>query len=189
VTDPITAELALAEAEAAQRRTRATVRALALPLVMLGVANLAGVPVVLAVGRDHLLAFFGPAYVVIVAVSARHFRRVGRASGTWLPVRPWVAVLVPTAIAGATLSRLGFALDLPVLAFAGPAVVFALATAVTARWLRSTTLGVASLLMLVATAGIAVATSGDAAVAIDLAVYGVLLVCASKGTPREPSDP
>jgi hypothetical protein len=80
------------------------------------------------------------------------------------------------------LSRLGFALDRPLLQVVGPGLANAAAVAVTGGWLRSSRLALTGLAMAVATAVGAAVTTGDRAVSLMLLAYGLLLWNASRGS-------
>ena len=135
--DPLVAELAFREAVAARERVRAIQRAITLPVRLLATTYLVGAVVVLVIGQFHLLAYFAPTYVAVLAVSAWWYRRYAAIHGLLLPVRPWVLILVATLAAGASMSRLGVALDKPWVSDFGPCLALTVGTALTAFWLRS----------------------------------------------------
>jgi hypothetical protein len=180
VTDPLTAELAYVEARAT--RARAVGLALVVPLRLAGTADLGGAVAVLLIGRDHLLTYFVPAYVLVLVLGVAWYRDYARRHGVWLPVRPWVLIIVPTLVASATLSRLGFALDRPLLQVVGPGLANAAAVAVTGGWLRSSRLVFTGLAMALATGVAAALSTGDRAVSLELLAYGLLLWNASRGS-------
>jgi len=114
------AELAYREAVAAQDRVRAVRRAITLPLRLLAAVELGGAVIVLVIGRFHLLAYFAPAFLNVLVVSAWWYRRYATTHGLLLPARPWVLILAATLAAGASMSRLGVALDKPWISDFGP---------------------------------------------------------------------
>jgi hypothetical protein len=175
----LVAELAYREAVAARERVRVIQRALTLPLRVLATADLVGAIVVLIVGRFHLLAYFAPAYVAVLAVSGWWYRRYATTHGLLLPVRGWVVILAPTLAAGASMSRLGVALDKPWVSDFGPCLALTVGTALTACWLRSRRLAVTAIAMVVSTALVSLAAEGDLAVALQLLAFGILLWHAS----------
>jgi hypothetical protein len=182
VKDPWVAELAYREAVAVRERVRAIQRAITLPLRLVATADLAGAIVVMVIGRFHLLAYFAPAYICVLAVSGWWYRRYATTHGLLLPVRPWVLILVATLAAGASMSRLGVALDEPRVSDFGPCLAFAVGTALTAGWLRSPRLALTAIAMVASTALVSLAADGDLAVALQLTAFGVLLWNASLAT-------
>jgi len=182
VQDPLVAELAYREAVAARDRVRGIQRAITLPLRLLAAADLAGAIVVLIIGRFHLLAYFAPAYVAVLVVSGWWYRRYAAEHGLLLPVRPWVLILVATLAVGASMSRLGVALDKPWVSDFGPCLTVAAGTALTACWLRSHRLALTAIAMVASTALVSLAAEGDLAVALQLTAFGVLLWHASLAT-------
>jgi hypothetical protein len=178
VTDPLTAELAYVEAR--EVRDRAIQRALVVPLRLAGTAELGGAVAVLLIGRDHLGSYFAPAYVVVIGLGAWWYRRYARTHGVWLPVWPWFLILAPMMVMAASLSRLGFALERPVLEVLGPCLANAAAVAVTGAWLRSRRLLTTGLAMALATVVAVAVSSGDRAVSLSLVAYGLLLWQASR---------
>ena len=186
--DPLIAELAYRETVAARERVRAVRRAITLPLRLLAAVDLGGAVVVLVIGQYHLGSYFAPAFLTILIVSAWWYHRYAATHGVLLPARPWVLILVPTFAAGASMSRLGVALDRSWISDFGPCVAFTVGTALTAAWLRSRRLALTAAAMLAATAGVSLFASGDLAVALQLAAFGVLTWHAS-AEPSEPKDP
>lgn len=180
--DPLVAELAYREAVAARDRVRAIQRAISLPLRLLAAADLAGAVVVLVIGQFHLLAYFAPAYLAVLVVSGWWYRRYAAAHGLLLPVRPWVLILVATLATGASMSRLGVALEKPWVSDFGPPLALAVGTALTASWLRSHRLALTAITMVASTALVSLAAEGDLAVALQLTAFGVLLWHASLAT-------
>lgn len=176
--DPLTAELAYVEARAA--RDRAIRRALVVPLRLAGTAQLGGAVAVLLIGRDHLASYFVPAYVLVLGGGAWWYRRYAREHGVLLPVRPWLLILVPALIGGASLSRLGFVLDNELVQVSCPPLVGAAGLAVVGLWLGSRPLVLAAAAMVAATAGTVMVASGDRAVSVQLVAYGLLLWQASR---------
>lgn len=178
--DPLAADLALAEAAAARQRTRTMLRVIRLPIRLAGVVDLVGALVVLLIGRDHALLYFGPAFVALLVISSRHYRAEGRRSGMQLPILPWALILLPMVVVASVLSRLGFALDMPSLTLIGPFLANAAATAVVAAWLRSRRLAVTAIAMPVVSVCVVALLDGDVAGAACLTAYGVLLLASAR---------
>jgi len=189
VLDPLTAELAYREAAAAREHVRAIQRAIKLPLRLLATADLAGAVVVLLIGRFHLLAYFAPAYLGVLVASGWWYRRYATRHGLLLPVRPWVLILVATLAAGASMSRLGVALEEPWISDFGPCLALAVGTALTAWWLRSRRLALTASAMLASTAVVSLAADGDVAVALQLGAFGLLLWSAALATSDHEDRP
>ena len=99
-------------------------------------------------------------------------------------MRPWVLILVATLAVGASMSRLGVALDKPWVSDFGPCLTVAVGTALTACWLRSHRLALTATAMVASTALVSLAAEGDLAVALQLTAFGVLLWHASLATPE-----
>ena len=186
--DPLIAELAYRETVAARERVRAVRRAITLPLRLVAVMDLGGAVAVLVIGRFHLLSYFAPASLAVLVVSTWWYRRYAATHGLLLPARPWVLILVATLAAGASMSRLGVALDRPWISDFGPCLAFTVGTALTATWLRSRRLALTAVGMVAASAAVSLVASGDLAVALQLAAFGVLIWHASVDSP-EPEDP
>jgi hypothetical protein len=180
--DPLTAELAYRETAAARERVRAVRRAITLPLRLLAAADLGGAVAVLVIGRFHLLAYFAPAFLTVLVVSTWWYRRYAATNGLLLPARPWVLILVATLVAGASMSRLGVALERPWVSDFGPCFAFTVGAALTAAWLQSRRLAFTAVGMLAASATVLPLASGDLAVAWQLAAFGVLIWNASVDT-------
>ncbi len=185
--DPLIAELAYREAVATRERVRAVRRAITLPLRLLAAVDLGGAVVVLFIGRFHLLSYFAPAFLTVLFVSAWWYRRYATTHGLLLPARPWVLVLAATLVAGASMSRLGVALDEPWISDFGPCLAFTVGTALTAAWLQSRRLALTAVGMATVTAVVSLAADGDLAIALQLAAYGALLLNAS-ADPSEQKD-
>jgi len=186
VDDPLVAELTYREAMGARERVRAIQRAITLPIRLVATVDLVGAVVVLIIGQFHLLAFFAPAYAVVLVISGWWYRRYAAIHGLLLPVRPWVLILVASLSAGASMSRLGLKLDKPWVSDFGPCLALAVGTALTAGWLRSRQLAFTAAAMVVSTALVSLVAEGDLAVALQLCAFGVLLWCASLTT--DPKD-
>lgn len=184
--DPLITELAYRETVAARERVRAIRRAITLPLRLLAVVDMGGAVVVLVIGRFHLLGYFAPAFLAILVVSAWWYRRYAATNGLLLPARPWLLILLATLVAGASMSQLGVALDRPWVSDFGPCLAFTVGTALTAAWLQSRRLALTAVGMIAASAVVSLAASGDLAVALQLAAFGVLIWTASD--PSEPKD-
>ncbi len=186
--DPLIAELTYREAVAARERVRAVRRAITLPVRLLGGVYLGGAVAVLVIGRFHLASYFAPAFLTVLSVSAWWYRRYARQHGVLLPARPWVLILGATLAAGASVSRLGVALDEPWISDFGPCVVLAVGTAITAVWLHSCRLALAAAAMVSVSAAAFLVATGDNAIAVQLAAYGTLLIMASSLDLSEPGD-
>lgn len=185
--DPLIAELTYREAVAAQERNRTIRRAITLPLRLLAAVDLGGAVVVLLIGRFHLLAYFAPAFLAALVISGWSYRRYATSHGLLLPTRPWVLIVAVTLVAGASMSRLGLALDEPWISDFGPCLAFTVGTAFTAAWLRSRRLTLTAVTMVMVTALVSLAADGDLAIALQLAAYGALLLNAS-ADPSEQKD-
>ena len=185
--DPLIAELTYREAVAARERVRAVRRAIILPLRLIAAVDLGGAVVVLVIGRFHLLAYFAPAFLTVLVVSAWCYHRYATTHGLLLPTRPWVLILAATLVAGASMSRLGVALDEPWISDFGPCLAFTVGTALTAAWLQSRRLALTAIAMVSVTAMVSLAADGDLAIALQLAAYGALLFYAS-AEPSEQKD-
>ena len=181
MTDPLSAELAYFEARATQQRIRSVRRALVAPLRLCAAADLSAAVTVLLICRDHMLLFFAPAYLLVLFLSYLSYRGYARNAGLWLPIWPWIAIIIPMLVASSTTSRLGFKLDEPWLTDTGPFVANVVAIGVTAAWLRSRRLAVAAAAMAIVSAGVIVLLEGDVAVSVQAAAYGVLLWHAAEG--------
>ena len=179
MSDPLVAEFAYRETVAVRERVRAIQRSMTLPLRLLATADLVGAVVVLVIGRVHLLGYFAPAYIGVLVVSGWWYRRYATRHGLLLPVRPWVVILVMTVAAGASMSRLGVALDKPWVSDFGPCLAIAVGTALTAGWLRSNRLAVTATAMVASTALVSLVADGDLAIALQLTAFGLLLWHAS----------
>ncbi|MCW2543319.1 MAG: hypothetical protein JWM40_871 [Frankiales bacterium] len=190
VQDPLVAELAYRETEAARARVRAVRLAITMPLRLLAAADLGGAVAALVLGRFHLFAYFAPAFLTVMVLSAWWYRRYAATNGLQLPARPWVLILVATLAAGASMSRLGVYLDKPWVSDFGPCLAFTVGTALTAAWLRSPRLAITAVGMVASSGLIALIASGDLAVSLQLAVFGALLWNASVDAPalEDPRD-
>lgn len=114
--------------------------------------------------------------------SAVSDRRYAAKNGLLLPARPWVLILLATLVAGASMSRLGVALDRPWVSDFGPCTAFTVGTALTAMWLQSRRLALTAVGMMAASVVVSFVASGDLAVALQLAAFGVLIWHASLDT-------
>lgn len=183
--DPLIVELAYREAVAARDRVRAIRRAITLPLRLLALVDLGGAVVVLVIGRFHLLSYFAPAFLMVLLVSAWWYRRYAATNGLLLPARPWLLVLAATLTAGASMSRLGVALDRPWVSDFGPCLAFAVGAAVTAIWLKSRRLALTAAGMVASSTAVFLVANGDLAVSLQLAAIGVLTWIAAAGGTKE----
>jgi hypothetical protein len=175
VEDPLVAELAYREATAAMSRTRSIRRAIALPLRLMAAVYLVGAVVVLVIGQFHLLAYFGPALICVLATSFWWYRRYARTRGLWFPVWPWVAIIVVSTLLGATVSHDGLTSGRQWVSDVGPPLVLAAAVGVAAAWLRSWRLAATAVAMGAASALVATVAHGDAAISLQLIAYSALL--------------
>jgi hypothetical protein len=173
--DPLVAELAYRETVAVRSRTRAIRRAIALPLRLLAAADLLGAVMVLAIGQYHLLAYFGPALLGVLATSFWWYRRYARMSGLLFPVWPWVAVIGVSTLIGASLSHDGLTSGQPWLSDVGPPLALAAAIAVVAAWLRSWRLAATAAAMTATTGVVATIAHGNAAISLQLVAFAALL--------------
>ena len=120
-------------------------------------------------------------------MSAWWYRRYATTHGLLLPARPWVLVLAASLLAGASMSRLGVALDKAWISDFGPCLAFAVGTALTAAWLHSRRLALTVVAMASVTAVVSLTADGDLAIALQLAAYSALLLNAS-ADPSEQKD-
>jgi hypothetical protein len=188
VEDPLVAELTYREAIAARERVRGVQRAITLPLRLIAAADLAGAIAVMIIGQFHLLAFFAPAYIAVLATSAWWYRRYATTHGLLLPVRPWVLILIATLAVGAAVSQLGVALGEQWVSDVGPCLVLTVGTALTAYWLQSRRLALTATAMVVSVAAVSLTAEGNLAVALQLTAFGFLLWHASLAS-SEQKDP
>jgi hypothetical protein len=179
VKDPLVAELAYRETVAARERVRGVRRAITLPLRLLATVNFVGATVVMIIGQFHMLAYFAPAYLVVLTISGWWYRHYATRHGLLLPVWPWVAILAASLTVGASMSRLGVALDKSWISDYGAPLAFVAGMALTAGWLRSRRLGHAAIGMALSSALVYLVASGDLAVALQLTAFGALLWHAS----------
>jgi hypothetical protein len=184
VLDPLAAELAYVEAEAARERVRAIRRAIVLPLRLLATADLVGAVVVMVIGQFHMLAYFAPAYLAVLVASGWWYRRYATMHGVLLPILPWLAILVASVTAGVSMSRLGVDVDRHWISDFGPPLALTAGIALTAGWLRSRRLAHAAIGMVATTVVVALVARGDLAIAMQLTASGALLWHASAGTPE-----
>lgn len=175
VEDPLVAELAYREATAAMSHTRSIRRAIALPLRLLAAVYLVGAVVVLVIGQFHLLAYFGPALIGVLATSFWWYRRYARTRGLLFPVWPWVAIIVVSTLIGATVSHDGLTSGRQWVSDVGPPLVLAAAIGVVAVWLHSWRLAATAVAMGAATAVVATVVQGDVAISLQLIAYSALL--------------
>ena len=179
--DPLSAELALAEAAAARRRVRsAALIAMAVPLRLLAVAWIVLLPTVLVVGRNHLAPFVGLSLLLVTAVAWRRYERISGTSGIRARLWPWMAVAFAALAGGAAASRGGTQYGLPWLNEGGPFVVNALALACLSWLLRSRALAVGTAVMAAISLAVVAIMNGDPAVATQLVAYAAVLLAVSE---------
>lgn len=178
--DPLSAELALAEAAAARRRVRAAARAaMAVPLRLLAAAWIVLTPTVLVVGRNHLAPFVGLSLLAVTAAAWRRYQRIAGMTGIRARLWPWIVVAVAALAGGAAASRGGTQYGLPWLNEAGPFIVNALALGCLSWLLRSRALAVGTAVMAAISLAVAATMNGDPAVATQLAAYAAVLLATS----------
>jgi hypothetical protein len=183
--DPFAAELALAETAARQRQVYALARsAMAVPLQLLALAWIALVPVALLVGRNHLGPFVGFALLVVTLMGWTRYRRIAREHGVSARFWPWLAVAVVALAGGAAASRTGTSHHLAWLNIAGPFLVNAVALLALALLIRSRNLAICVAAMIGISVTAAMTMRGDAAVAVQLVLYAVALLVATRRVHR-----
>jgi hypothetical protein len=173
--DPEMDRLLLAELQSRIEFNRRRAGALRFPLLAIAVVNVLAAGWCMLVGRHHLFVFYAPALGVVILASRHHFRRLAESEGVLLPIRVWVLAACGLAIASAAVSRVGVALDVRTLEEVGPCLVWVVGYHLLGRWGRNRALVVATIAMVPATAVVAAFASGDALVAGQLAVNGLLL--------------
>jgi hypothetical protein len=180
--DPVMDRLLFVELQARVEDNRRRAGVLRFPLLAIGVANVLAAGWCLLAGRDHLLAFYAPVLAVVVLASRHHFRRMAERHGLLLPIRTWVLAACGLAVASAAVSRLGAAVGATMLEEVGPSLVWVLGYHLLGRWGRNRALMAATIVMLPCTAVLATLAAGDALVAAQLAVNGVLVCAAALST-------
>ena len=180
--DPVRDRLLLVELQARILDNRRRAGVLRFPLIAIGVANVLAAGWCLLAGRDHLLAFYAPVLAVVILATRRHFRRLAERHGLLLPIRTWVLAACGLAVTSAAVSRLGAAVGATTLEEVGPSLVWVLGYHLLGRWGRNRALMAATIVMLPSTAVLATLASGDALVAAQLAVNGVLVCAAALST-------
>jgi hypothetical protein len=168
--------LELSRLDGAARRPRTEVW---FPLLMFGLVDLGAVPVALTAGRGHLGPYFLPMNLLAGVLCAVHYRRVGRATGLQAPLFAWLGVVLAVSIAGVACSYEGRELGWERLNLAGPSISMALGYLVLAFWARSTTLLLAVTAMSAATVIVVSVTSGDVAIAWQVACFASTLLTLS----------
>ena len=183
--DPLSAELALAEAAAARRQVRSASRAaMAVPLRLLAAAWIVLAPTVLVVGRNHLAPFVGLSLLAVTAVAWRRYERIAGTTGIRARLWPWIAVAFAALAGGAAASRGGTQYGLPWLNEGGPFVVNALALACLSWLLRSRALAAGTAVMAAISLAVTATMNGDPAVATQLAAYAAVLLATSEMMSR-----
>jgi hypothetical protein len=180
VTDRRTAELMLAEVDALRHDGRRRVAALPYPLLAFGLVNLGGVVATALLGRFHLALYAFPAFAIAIAISIHLVRLRALRDGLQSSMRPWALTAIALCFAGATASRARNLLDIDVVSAVGPFLTQATGYWLLGRWARDDTLLAACTAMVVASAFVGATASGDLAVGLQFAVYGVLLLAAAQ---------
>jgi hypothetical protein len=153
--------------------------ALTFPLVALGFVNLAAAVWCMIAGRRHILVFYAPVLLMVIVASHHHERRMADHTGVQLPLRDWALAACTLAVASASVSRAGVALERPLLETAGPNLVWVLGYHLLGRWGRNRALVRATVAMVPAAAAATLILSGDALVAGQLTIDGLLLLAAA----------
>ncbi len=157
------------------RRRRASVW---YPLLLFAVVFFGGAVAAVTIHRNHLGPYFGIALVAVVVLSRRHYRRRDDADGLFVDRRLLVPAATVTLVTGASLSRLGFALDSDLVDTVGPLLAIAAFFLVFAAATRSRLLaGVGVSFVAVALLSIPLA-AGDDRVALAQVAYALILIAA-----------
>ena len=133
----------------------------------------------MAEGRRHLFVFYAPALLVVILASHHHELRLADDTGVLLPLRDWILAACALAFASASVSRAGVALERPLLEAVGPNLVWVLGYHLLGRWGRNRALVRATIAMVPAAAAAALILTGDALVASQLTINGLLLLTAA----------
>jgi hypothetical protein len=157
---------------------------MAVPLQLLALAWVALVPVALVVGRDHLGPFVGLALLGVTLVAWIRYRQIAREHGVSARFWPWLAVAAVALAGGAAASRTGSSHHLAWLNISGPFLINAAALLALARLIRSRNLAVCVAGMIGISATAAMTMRGDSAVAVQLLLYAVALLIATRGGSR-----
>jgi hypothetical protein len=177
--DPWVADLALAEVASVRRRNRARVGMLRFPLLALAVLLSCTAAWTLAVGRDSVAMFYAPGLLVVAGLSGLNARRTARARGVQVKVYPWMVTALILLVLSASVSRWGFAHGLTLVEEIGPGLVFATGILAFGIWVRNTTLTLAGSAMIATSLLSVVITTGDAAVALQMLGFAVLLTASA----------
>jgi hypothetical protein len=180
LTDRRAAELMLAQVDAIRHDGRRRVATLPYPLLAFGLVNLGGVIATALLGRFHLALYGFPAFAIAIVISIRLVRRRALRDGLQISMRPWTLTAIALCLASATASRTGDLLDIDVVSAVGPFLAQATGYWLLGRWARDDTLLAACTAMVVASALVGATASGDLAVGLQFAIYGVLLLAAAR---------
>jgi uncharacterized membrane protein len=177
--DPLVSELTLIELKVLADRNRRRAGALRFTLYALGVLHVLMTGWVLAMGQDHVMMVYGPAFLLIALATAWRYRRAARTQGVQVSLLPWLACAIGCVVLASALSRLGFVLDWPALSQNGPTLVFVLTYHLLGWWGRNRNLIIATAIMFVVSAVAPFFVSGDPLVAIQFGADGILLILAA----------
>src|SRR5690606_21378874 len=122
---PWTADLALAEVQAALRRNRKRIGQLRFPLLALAALQCCTAAWAVGAGRDHIAMFYAPGLLLVAGLCAVNARRSARSRGVQVKLYPWMMTALVLLVLSASVSRWGFAQGLPLVEELGPGLVFA----------------------------------------------------------------
>ena len=186
-TDPWVADLTLAEVDAARRRGRKMVARLRFPLLALAGLHLCSAVWALTAGRHRIASFYGPGLIVVAAWSGWRARRDAHAHGVQVKVAPWLATAVTLLVLSAAVARWADVRGHRTVEVVGPAMVFALGIVAFGLWGRAGPVVGAGAMMVAVSMATPLVASGDAAVALQLVGYAlVLVVAALRSNPTVP---
>jgi hypothetical protein len=167
----------IASIKAAERRRLATVPT---PLVTFGLVNLGGVVATILIGRFHLALYGVPAFALAIWVSGRALARRAHTDGVQIAIRPWALTAAALCIGGIGTSRAGVLLDIDAVSTVGPFLAQAVGLCLLGRWAGSELLLAVSVVLVAGSALTSSLAAGDPAVAIQFAIYGVVLLAAGR---------
>jgi hypothetical protein len=172
--------------KAGERRRLVTIPA---PLVAFALVDLGGVVATILIGRFHLALYGIPAFALALWWSARTFSRRARMEGVQVALRPWALTTAALVLASMGASRGGVALDSDAISTVGPFLAQAVGLWLLGRWAGSDALLCAAVVMVVASLVTGVFASGDAAVAIQFAIYGGVLLATARSVTMRATAP